>query len=467
MNMIKVIIWGTGKAAKHYMTKQYNWMKDYVKIIAFIDNDITKQKIPFFGYPVISYDQIHRYLFDYIVIINTFVNEIYNQIGDKFEKEKTVILLPQLIELFVSSDYLKDKKILFYGDRMNYELVEYRARFTFCSIQYLEKKHLIPIENVDSVFLCPPRLTNPQEKTCYESELRREVHNTLNICDEKVLEFNDWFPYLQGDRKIVGGNKNKEKKFFIIASSDPLQGWGNILVRVWGGIAYAYSRQMIPVVDMKNLKNQYLPESLMGKHNAWEDFFEPINEYDLDEVYDSWYVVLGGIDIHIDGAMELESTVYKQNVGSKITQTYKELFPNEGKILGVIYRGTDYNRAYGHMPSGDLDSYIQYIKQYLHEINYDYIFLATEVEEAIQEFKKTFGENVFWVDQKRYSASERRWLSSIHFERENDEFKKGMEYLTVIDLLSKCNAIVGKNTGTLRAAIILNKKRYEYINILK
>lgn len=469
--MIKVIIWGTGKAAKRYMDKQYKQMKGGVKIIAFIDNDIIKQKMPFFGYPVISYDQIHKYLFDYIVIINAFANEIYEQIGNEFEKEKTVILLPRLIELFVSSDYLKDKKILFYGDSMNYELVEYRARFTFCSIQYLEKNHLIPIENIDFVFLCPPRLIAPQEKTCYEIELRREVHNTLHICDENVLEFNDWFPYLKCDREITGGNKNKEKKFFIIASSDPLQGWGNILVRVWGGIAYAYSQQMIPVIDMKNLKNQYLPEKLIGKHNAWEDFFEPINEYDLDEIYESCHVILGGIDVHIDGSMELESTVYKQSVALEITQTYKKLFPEEGKVLGVIYRGTDYNRAYGHVSSGDLGGYIQYVKQYLHEINYDYIFLATEVEEAVQAFKQAFGKKVFWVEQKRYSASEQRWLYSIHFERENDAFKKGMEYLTVIDLLSRCNAVIGTDTGTIRAAVILNQKKYnfkkyEYINIL-
>lgn len=465
--MVKVVIWGTGKAARRYMDNQYGWMKGYVRIIAFIDNDMAKQNTLFFGYHVIPYEQIDQYVFDYIVIINTFANEIYKQIGDEFEKAKRVISLSRLIELFVSSDYLKNKKILFYGNRMNYELVEYRARFTFGGVEYLESSHLVPIENIDFVFLCPPRLISPQESACCERELRKDVHNTLSICDEKILKFDDWFPFLEGDRKIVGGNKNKGKKFFVIASSDPLQGWGNILVRIWGGIAYAHSRHMIPVVDMKNLKNQYLPEKLIGKHNAWEDFFEPINEYELEDVYDSCYVVLGGIDMHINGAMELESTIYRQNVGSVITRAYRSLFPHVGKILGVIYRGTDYNSAYGHVPSGDLDEYIYYVKQYLYEIQYNYIFLATEVEEATQKFEEVFGKNVFWVEQNRYSASERRWLYSIHCERENDEFKKGLEYLTVIDLLSKCNAVVGTDTGTMRAAIILNKKKYEYVNILK
>ena len=90
-----------------------------------------------------------------------------------------------------------------------------------------------------------------------------------------------------------------------------MQGWGNILVRVWGGLAYAYNHQMIPVIDMKNLKNQYLPESLLGRHNVREDFFEPLNEYSLDEVYDSQYVILSGIDTHIEGPMEIKDIVYK------------------------------------------------------------------------------------------------------------------------------------------------------------
>ena len=74
---------------------------------------------------------------------------------------------------------------------------------------------------------------------------------------------------------------------------------------------------------------------------------------------------------------------------------------------------------------------------------------------------------MFWVEQKRYATTERRWLYSIHFDRENDEFKKGLEYITVLDLLSKCNAIVGTNTGTVRAAIVLNQEKYEYVNILE
>lgn len=463
--MCKIIIWGTGKKAKRYMELYYNRMRKYVQIVAFIDNDKSKQETRFYDYPVISYEKTGNYEFDHIVIMNTFIKEIYEQIGKEVENDTIVISSDQLFELFVDSGYWRDKKILFYGDRMNFELVEYRSQFTFKYFQFCEKDASMAAEQYDFIFLCPPRLLSPQKKTAYEEKLREEIHCNLNIKDEKILEFDKWLLYFQCDRKIGSGNKNKDKEFFIIASSDPMQGWGNILIRVWGGISYAHKHHMIPVVDMKNLKNQYLSEELLKKHNVWEDFFERLNEYDLNEVYESRYVVLSGIDTHVSGSMEV-TTVYKQNTEHQITQVYRKLFPITGKVLGVVYRGTDYNRAYGHMASGDLKSYIEYIKKYVEQIGYEYIFLATEVEEATMEFKKVFGNRVFWTDQKRYKASERRWLFTIHFERENDELEKGIEYITVLDLLSKCDAIVGTDTGTTRAAVVLNQKRYEYVNIL-
>ena len=466
-NMITVIIWGTGRIAKKFMDNYYNRMRNYVEVVAFIDNNTIKQEQTFYDCPVISYGMERAYQSDYIVIMNTFIKDIYKQIGKAVENDNRVISSAQFFELLMDRGYWRDKRIIFYGDYMYYDLVEYRARFTFKSIQFLKENEINTAEHWDLFFLCPPRLEAPQIVSEYEDRLRKEVHNQFDIQDENILGVDEWIYYLQCDRKIKAGKRNKDKRFFVIASSDPMQGWGNILLRIWGGVAYANNHQMIPVVDMQNIKNQYLSEKLIRKHNSWEDFFEPLNKYSLDEVYDSQDVVLSGIDTHITGKLEVNSTVYKQDIAHQLQMVYIELFPTDGKVLGVIYRGTDYNRAYRHTASGDLDLYIKYIKKYMSQIRYDYIFLATEVEDATIRFKKEFGNQVFWVEQKRYTASERRWLYSIHFDRENDEFKKGLEYITVLDLLSKCNAIVGTNTGTVRAAIALNQEKYEYVNIIE
>ena len=69
---------------------------------------------------------------------------------------------------------------------------------------------------------------------------------------------------------------------------------------------------------------------------------------------------------------------------------------------------------------------------------------------------------VIFTNQKRFSSDERRILSTITFERENDEYWRGLEYLTVLFLLSQCDSIMGTDTGTFRAALALNDNNYEH-----
>lgn len=465
--MIKVIMWGTGVVARQYIDMYHRRMCDYVEIAAFIDNDEKKQKSKFYGYDVISYESVYNYDFDYIVIMNTHIKEIWNQIGNEIENDEIVISKDQFFELFINTGYWSDKRILFYGDEMRFDLIEYRAKFTFYTAQYVKKGELNGMTDFDAVFLCPPRLLDQYETSTYEEKLRTDLYNEMDIDDENILGVQAWRYYLECDRQIKGGLQNKDKYFFIIGASDPMQGWGNILIRILGGITYARNHHMIPIVDMQNIKNQYLPEYLLGVHNAWEDFFEQVSEFGVSEVYNSRNVVLSGINAHVDCIMNATDIVYRQNVIQQLNKTYKELFPVKGKVLGVVYRGTDYNVVYSHATPWKVADYIAYIKKYMKKIKYDYIFLATEVEEVTAAFKSEFGNCVFWVNQQRYSASERRWLYSIHFDRENDEFKKGIEYITVLELLSRCDAIVGTNTGTVRAAIALNNSQYEYINVLE
>lgn len=460
-------MWGTGGVARQYIDKYHRHMCNYVEIVAFIDNDEKKLENKFYGYDVIPYKKVNNYDYDYIVIMNTYAKDIWKQIGKEIENDEIVISRDQFFELFINTGYWSDKCVLFYGDTMRFELIEYRAQFTFKSIQYIKTGELSGMTGFDAVFLCPPRLIDQYETSVYEEKLRTEIYAKMDIEDEKILGIQEWRYYLQCDRKIKGGLQNKDKSFFIIGASDPMQGWGNILMRVLGGITYARNHHMIPIVDLQNIKNQYLPEDLLGVHNAWEDFFEQVCEFGISEVYNSQNIVLSGINTHIDCLMRTEDIVYRQEVIQQLNQIYKRLFPIKEKVLGVVYRGTDYNVVYSHTTPWKLDDYIAYIKNIMKELKYNYVFCATEVEEAIIAFKKEFGNRVFWVDQQRYPASERRWLYSVHFDRENDEFKKGMEYITVLELLSRCNAIVGTNTGTVRAAIALNNGHYEYINVLE
>ncbi len=82
-------------------------------------------------------------------------------------------------------------------------------------------------------------------------------------------------------------------------------------------------------------------------------------------------------------------------------------------------------------------------------------------------FKSEFGNCVFGsINKDILPLNADGCILSILIEKMMSS-KKGIEYITVLELLSRCDAIVGTNTGTVRAAIALNNSQYEYINVLE
>lgn len=464
--MLKILIWGTGLRARNYVLTYHRQMQCYSKIQCFVDNDEKKQEVPFYGYPVISYNQSIQYDYDYIVIMNTYEKEIREQILRNTGSDEKVLSISEYFRLFIETGYWNNMRVLFLGDKMQYDLVKYQARHTFLETNYLEDVDGIETYRFDVVFICPPRLLSQEATKEYECSIRERLFSAVHVKPEAVFGVSGWSNYFICDRNIHGGDINSDSTFLIIGALDPILGLGNIIESVLGSITYAKKHGMIPIVDMQNTENQYLQKGLLGKHNSWEDFFEPVSAYKLEEVYRSKNIILTGIVGHIECSMNYKDISLNSHVKTYIDKVYLDLFPGSGKVLGVVYRGTDYNVAFGHTLPMAINDYIKYIEEYLKKIGYEYIFLATEVEEATVEFKNYFAEKVFFTDQKRYSMHERRWLSSIHFERENDEYLKGLEYLTVLELLSRCDSLVGTNTGGIRAAILMNGNNYEHTEII-
>lgn len=464
--MIKILIWGTGLRAQNYMLAYHRHMQCFLKIQCFIDNDKKKQETLFFEYPVVPYNQKIPYEYDYIVIMNSYEKEIRKQLSENIGSDENILSTSELFGLFIETGYWNSTRVLFLGDKMYYDLVKYQVQHTFLESSYSDNVDSVKKDNFDIIFICPPRLLSEEATEEYECNIKERIYSTGHVNSEVVFGVKEWSNYFLCDRSIHGGDINGDNTFLIIGALDPILGLGNIIESVLGSITYAKKHGMIPVVDMQNTKNQYLKDELLGKHNAWEDFFEPVSGYKLDDVYRSKNIVLTGIVGHIECNMNYKDISLNKRVKSYIDLEYMNLFPQSEKVLGVVYRGTDYNVAFGHTLPMTINDYIKYVDSYLIKIGYEYIFLATEVEEATVEFKNYFAEKVFFTSQKRYSMHERRWLSLIHFERENDEYLKGLEYLTVLELLSRCNSLVGTNTGGVRAAILMNGNNYEHTEII-
>ena len=97
---------------------------------------------------------------------------------------------------------------------MRFDLVEYRAQFTFKTVQYVKTGGLGSVTDFDVVFLCPPRLLDQHGTLTYEEKLRIDIHEKMDIEDEHILGIGEWRYYLQCDRRIKGGSQNGNKNFF-------------------------------------------------------------------------------------------------------------------------------------------------------------------------------------------------------------------------------------------------------------
>lgn len=144
-----------------------------------------------------------------------------------------------------------------------------------------------------------------------------------------------------------------------------------------------------------------------------------------------------------------------------------DVFVNGRRVLGVLCRGTDYVtlRPLGHPVQPTLEQVFSLVETKMVELNIDYIYLATEEKSIKEQFDKKFPGKVL-VNKRTYYddyyKNKCTYIREVDFKRENDNYYKGLEYLSSIVILSRCNALIGGNTGGSCAAMFMNNMNYEY-----
>lgn len=136
-------------------------------------------------------------------------------------------------------------------------------------------------------------------------------------------------------------------------------------------------------------------------------------------------------------------------------------------------RGTDYTvkKPSGHPVQPTPEYLINYIGEKLSVLQIDFIYLATEEKRILDLFEDSFPGRIItnnrtYYDDKYYSAKEAKCIGEISFERDNDNYWKGIEYLSSIYILSKCASLIGGNCGASQGAIYLNNLKYEFCDII-
>lgn len=184
---------------------------------------------------------------------------------------------------------------------------------------------------------------------------------------------------------------------------------------------------------------------------------DDISVSDIDRVYDNTDA------LHEAVRLFQKYVFFNQRVESKMKGIREILLKNSWKVLGVVFRGTDYqNRpVVGEHRQPSLAETMDQAQKFMVEWNCDHIFLATEDAGAVEAFRKRFLDAVVFIAKERY-PSDTKSTQNYHFERDQDAYFKGEEYLMELYILSKCDCLLASRVGAAWMSLVINGEKYEH-----
>jgi hypothetical protein len=272
-------------------------------------------------------------------------------------------------------------------------------------------------------------------------------------------------------QKLLKNFERKNAKIVLIN-----KGWYE-----YGYFNSAFLNNMLSLA-IDAMYNGYIPViQLDGRKQGWTNwdtfFNQPFeNEYNT---YTQTYSKIVGLispsfrtpfraeELRIWSKIYNDFAVLNADTQKYVNNEYENLIKNK-KVLGVLCRGTDYvqKRPYRHPMQPKTEDVITLTKQKMSELNLDYIYLATEEYRIVKQFEAAFQGKI--ITNKRYYYDEVFYgnnytdIYEIHNNRANEIYERGIEYLSSIWLLSRCDALVAGNCGGSTSALYWNNGNYRY-----
>ena len=260
------------------------------------------------------------------------------------------------------------------------------------------------------------------------------------------------------------GNKNKNKIFYVIKRIRGGGFFSNFLF-VLNHLVIADKLKFIPIVDMKNFDNFYTEKKLINNSkNSWEHLLANVSKYSLKEVYKSSLVVFSE-----DSFFKEMSIDYKENtkdllkvfnkyikvkpfIHAEVKNFVKKNFINQ-KVLGVHWRGTDYQTIPNHPYPPTKKQIITKVNLLIKKYKYTKIFLITEDKKNFDIFLNYYGNKVCFYNSFRTNKVE----EFDFFNRKNHRYNLSKESLIGVMTLSKLDRVVCSRSNISGAAIFISK----------
>lgn len=161
---------------------------------------------------------------------------------------------------------------------------------------------------------------------------------------------------------------------------------------------------------------------------------------------------------------------YKQDVLDYFKSEEDTLF-NTKPILGVFMRGTDYInlKPKNHPRVPSLNEVFKIVDKELK--NYAMIYLATEDKNIVDSFKKKYGNDRILTNKTIYlnveGDNKNKWISNVELGIKDEYYYRGLTYISSMNLLAKCDALVACVAGGSAYAKTINNNSYKKCILIK
>lgn len=242
---------------------------------------------------------------------------------------------------------------------------------------------------------------------------------------------------------------------------------------------FAADRGFVPYVDWGDSCLYYEEGGIQNEQNAFLYYFEPVSDvksianaahaleatpYHILEVQNCLnthgYAVTDEYMNALSGMIK-EYIQYNKRTREYLEGGYNELVGNK-KALAVHFRGTDYRRQYNNHPVFiTLDQEIEKVKEVFQTGKYEMIFLATDEQEAVDAFKREFGECVKCFDDTWRADGGDESVAYSNSKRKNHHYLLGLEVLRDQYMLTRCDGLVCGISNLTLSARMMRKAWYE------
>jgi len=265
-----------------------------------------------------------------------------------------------------------------------------------------------------------------------------------------------------------GGNKNKNKIFYVIQRS-PGAGLFSNLIFVLNHLKISEKHKFIPFIDMENFPTIYNePKNIDGTKNSWEYYFHQTSKKSAIEIKKSKNVIRTNSLFYKDFTSNPKKLrrIFKRKIRIKdqylkFVQSYYNKNIKGNKVLAIHYRGTSYKTSAGHPypPTFKQMSYI--IDKFILKNKYNKIFLCTEDKEMFNLLKKRYSKKIIYIESYRSFLDDAFRI----YPRKNHRFMLGKEILIEALIMSKCDGLLSTETNVSNFIKIINNNKPKFFRI--